>query len=317
MKTFLKILGTIIGLAVLVLVAGFVQTYRVQHSHYQEQFLAGYVPSPLPDGFQKGSADFYTSNWKGKTFTANEESGINNFGDDLKYPFKTSIGKGIQDSNIDVFKIDYQNGKNSFFVSPILDEIVEVAPGQYLGKISYRLIPGLPFALGYFHLENPSATGAYKNITVSSKYFYLKMPQNWRTEFNRGTQTDLLLTEMIAISPDFKGHAETSTSTPGAVNYFESGAKLDIRVEKGLILAKEKLQGTILASEDITIDGVTTTLHTFTEPTTKVGTYFDARLAYQGNSYVFRMVYNPEKFPEAKQKLFEFLSTFKFVDLKK
>lgn len=318
MKTLLKILGTIVGIALLLIIVGFIQTYRVQHSPTQEQFLAGKTPSPFPDGFQKGSADFYTSSWQGKTFDANSGTGINNFGTEQKYPFNTYTAKGLQDKDLAVFKIDYQNGQNSWWVSPILDEIVEVAPGQYLGKIHYRLIPGYPFAIGYFRLENPNGeNGSIYNITVSGKYFSLKLPQNWNVDFNDAREARL--TEMIALSPDFKGHEEksTSTSTPETLNYFESGAKLDILVEKGLIKAKEKLTGTIIASEDITIAGIKTKLMTITEPTTKVGQFLDARFGYEGNSYVFRMAYNPEKFPEAKQKLTEFLSFFKFPEVKK
>jgi hypothetical protein len=93
MKTLLKILGTIVGLAVLLIAVGFIQTYRVQHSKYQDQFLAGHAPSPFPDGFHKGSADFYTSDWQGKTFQANSGTGSNVFGsastNTEKYSFKT------------------------------------------------------------------------------------------------------------------------------------------------------------------------------------------------------------------------------------
>ena len=310
MKTLLKILGTIVGIAVLLIIVGFIQTYRVQHSKYQAQFLAGHVPSPFPDGFQKGSADFYTSNWQGKTFEANSGTGINNFGDQLKYPFKTYVEKGAQDPSIETFKIDYQNGKNSFFVSPILDEIVEVAPGQYLGKINYRLIPGSPFAIGYFKLENtnPNAN-VIRNITVSSKYFSLKLPQNWQTDFNdaRGTR----LTELLAWTRDFKTHTDTSTSTPGT--YFDSGAKLDILAERGLVSYKEKLTGKVLGTEDITIAGIKTKLTTFVDDQTKLGELLDARIQYKGNGYIFRLAYNKDSFPDAKKFFTDAVSTFKFL----
>ncbi len=314
MKTLLKILGTIIGIAVLLIAVGFIQTYRVQHSKYQEQFLAGKSPSPFPDGFHKGSADFYTSNWQGKTFQANSGTGINNFGTDAtsteKYSFKTYVEKGIQDQNIEPFKIDYDNDKNSWWLSPLLDEIVEVAPGQYLGKISYRLIPGSPFALGYFKLEstNPTAN-TIRNITVSSKYFSVKLPQNWQTDFNdaKGSR----LNELLAWSKDFKMHTDTSTTTAGT--YFDSGAKLDILADRGLIRYKEKLEGKILESEDITIAGIKTKLTTVIDKDTKLGELFDARVEYKGNSYIFRLAYNKDSFPNAKKFFQDTLSTFKFL----
>jgi hypothetical protein len=317
MKTLLKILGTIIGIAILLITVGFIQTYRVQHSKYQEQFLAGKSPSPFPDGFHKGSADFYTSNWQGKTFQANSGIGVNNFGTETtsteKYSFKTYVEKGIQDQNIEPFKIDYDNGKNSWWLSPLLDEIVEVAPGQYLGKISYRLIPGSPFALGYFKLEstNPNLN-TIRNITVSGKYFSIKLPQNWQIDFNdpKGTR----LNELLAWTKDFKMHTETSSSsssTPGT--YFESGAKLDILAEKGLISYKQKIEGKILETSDITIAGIKTKVNTLVENTTKQGEILDARIEYKGNSYIFRFAYNKDSFPDAKKFFLERVESFKFL----
>ncbi len=308
MKTLLKILGTIIGIAILLIIVGFIQTYRTEHSKYQDQFLAGKVPSPFPDGFQKGSADFYTSAWQGKTFDANSGTGINNFGTEKKYPFNTYAEKGLTDKNLDVFKIDYKNGKNSWWVSPVLDEIVEVAPGQYLGKIHYRVIPGHPFSIGYFRLENTNAsTTIIRDITITGKIFALKLPQNWQTDFN--DPDGVRLAELIAWSPDFTMHTDTSTSG----TYFESGAKLDILVEKGLVRFKEKLEGKVLATEEITIAGIKTKLTTLVEPSTKQGQILDARLSYLGNSYTFRFAYNAEKFPDAKKFFQEKIASFKFL----
>ncbi len=317
MKTLLKILGSIVGIAALLIIIGFIQTYRVQHSKYQEQFLAGKSPSPFPDGFHKGSADFYTSDWQGKTFQANSGTGSNVFGSTStnteKYSFKTYVEKGSQDPSLETFKIDYDNGKNSWWLSPLLDEIVEVAPGQYIGKMSYRIIPGSPFALGYFKLEstNPNLN-TIRNITVSGKYFSIKLPQNWQTDFNDPKETRL--SELLAWTKDFKMHTEstsTSTSTPGT--YFESGAKLDILAEKGLISYKQKIEGKILETSDITIAGIKTKVYTVIEDTTKQGEILDARLEYKGNSYVFRMAYNKDSFPDAKKIFTERLESFKFI----
>lgn len=317
MKTLLKILGSIVGIVALLIIIGFIQTYRVQHSKYQEQFLAGHTPSPFPDGFHKGSADFYTSDWQGKTFQANSGTGSNIFGSTStnteKYSFKTYVEKGSQDPSLETFKIDYDNGKNSWWLSPLLDEIVEVAPGQYIGKMSYRIIPGSPFALGYFKLEstNPNLN-TIRNITVSGKYFSIKLPQNWQTDFNDPKETRL--SELLAWTKDFKMHTEstsTSTSTPGT--YFESGAKLDILAEKGLISYKQKIEGKILETSDITIAGIKTKVYTVIEDTTKQGEILDARLEYKGNSYVFRMAYNKDSFPDAKKIFTERLESFKFI----
>ncbi|TSC66197.1 MAG: hypothetical protein CEO21_242, partial [Microgenomates group bacterium Gr01-1014_80] len=83
--------------------------------------------------------------------------GINIFkdtdGNQERYPFKTYTGKGLQD-NKEVLKIDYSANKDPWWLRFILDEIVETAPGKYLGKVHIQVLPGTGFSLGYFKLEN-------------------------------------------------------------------------------------------------------------------------------------------------------------------
>lgn len=118
-----------------------------------KNFLKGTFPSPLPNGFYKGKVQNLNTKWKGKIFDASSSTGINLFGDKKVYPFKTYKGKGLQDKNLDVLKIDYNISENPFWIRFILDEIVQIAPGKYLGKVLLRLIPNFPFSLGYFKLE--------------------------------------------------------------------------------------------------------------------------------------------------------------------
>ncbi len=117
-----------------------------------QEFANGKVPSPLPNGFYKGSVSFKTS-WQGKKFNAKNSTGINLINDQEKYPFKTYIGKGIADRNLDVLKIDYNIPQNPWYLRFILDEIVETSPGHYLGKVHIKLFPSLGLTLGFFRLE--------------------------------------------------------------------------------------------------------------------------------------------------------------------
>lgn len=144
----LIILLLIIGIA-----AGFYRTYKISHSEEQKEFLAGTYPDPLPDGFLKGSAPGYTGKWKGKTFNAAASTGINNFGEETRYVFSTYKAKGLMESDKDVLKIDYGLKTNAWWVRAVLDELVQTAPGKYIGKAHLRLIPGLPFTVTFFRLE--------------------------------------------------------------------------------------------------------------------------------------------------------------------
>ncbi len=148
-----KIISFALLLAVIFVGYMFFHTYRAENSESQKLFLTGKFPSPLPDGFYKGTTEISQKGWEGKTFFSTRSTGINTFQGEQKFPFVTSQGKGLTDPELEVVKIDYKNGKNPFWVAPVLDEIVQVAPGKYVGKIHYRLIPGFPFVLGYFQLE--------------------------------------------------------------------------------------------------------------------------------------------------------------------
>lgn len=114
--------------------------------------------------------------WRGKAFDPATSSGINLFTARSKplirpfdpavydgspgfihaYPFRTYIGPGIIDRDRKVFKIDYDIPANPFgMIRRVLDELVEVAPGYYLGKAHLR-VRGHWRTVAYFALE-PSA----------------------------------------------------------------------------------------------------------------------------------------------------------------
>ena len=162
---FLTILLFIILLAVIL---GIWRTWQIQSDPRQKIFLNGIMPNPPLDGFYNGTVSgeksflrrFYysgSSTWLGKKFNLNNATGTNVFnkGLDLKnelYPFVTRQGKGLLDKNTDVLKIDYNIKENPFWLRFILDEIVQVKPDVYPGKMVLRIIPGLPFGILYFEL---------------------------------------------------------------------------------------------------------------------------------------------------------------------
>lgn len=140
----------------LILTMGTIRTYKVQSSPKQKQFITGTIKD-LPNGDYQGKVSFKTS-WIGKTFNVKDSTGINRLNDSEnneveKFPFKTYLGKAIQDKNLEVIKIDYNLPENPLWVRFILDEIVEVERGRYLGKVHIRILPNIAFSLGYFELE--------------------------------------------------------------------------------------------------------------------------------------------------------------------
>lgn len=123
----------------------------------QQEFLTGKLPNPKLDGLYNGSMGFDTA-WVGKKLDSQTETGINLIKDKKgktheKYPFKTYVGKGLFDENLFVMKLDYNVKGNPFWVKWIVDEIVEVTPNEYLGKMHLKIIPGFPFSVLYFELK--------------------------------------------------------------------------------------------------------------------------------------------------------------------
>ncbi len=149
------VLVLILVVAMSGLIVGLYRTYKTQHSANQQKFLNGAVPTK-PDGFYSGTITGLQSNWQGKEFTAAAQTGINRYnenGTELKrYPFKTSVTKGLRDKR-EVLRISYDLPDNPWWTRRVVDELVEVEPDHYLGKIHYQVWPGFSFALGYFQLK--------------------------------------------------------------------------------------------------------------------------------------------------------------------
>ena len=155
-------------------------------------FRTGKAPHPTPNGFLPGRlitmsvsrpSDAFVRSvagvympWLGKSFDSEAATGLNILTKSAKKPlkalwpsytpisesddkieafaFNTRIAPGAIDPEIDVLKIDYDFDANpNFIIRKILDELVQVDDGLYLGKILYRW--GRSFRpIGFFSLES-------------------------------------------------------------------------------------------------------------------------------------------------------------------
>jgi len=154
-------------------------------------FAAGTVPDPLPDGFLEGRlvvvsvseiADWVVRRlaalhmpWLGKSFSHAAGRGVNvltkqarvlmrvalpsyvferELADRIEaLPFKTWVGPGTIDSGTQVLKVDYDIDGNPGLVRRILDELVQIDDGLYLGKVLLR--PQLTYRqVGFFTLQS-------------------------------------------------------------------------------------------------------------------------------------------------------------------
>ncbi|MDQ3955187.1 MAG: hypothetical protein M3285_06535 [Actinomycetota bacterium] len=157
-----------------------------------ELFRGGSPPDPAPRGFQPGTLvtlsvakpiDAFARRlsklympWMGKSFDADKNEGINILRSKARsqvkvlwpsyepheadgkleaFPFKTRVAPGALDPDVQVLKIDYDFEANpDFLIRRILDELVQIEDGFYLGKILYRA-RGNWHPIGFFSLQNP------------------------------------------------------------------------------------------------------------------------------------------------------------------
>ena len=156
-------------------------------------FREGTVPDPLPDGPYRGEliaidiapvvtpfVEWLTSflmPWKGKYLIASEAKGDNifsrrwrgafalmfplyrgnrDYGSDRfrAFVFETSTAPGKVDVDRQVFRIDYDRPDNPrLTIRRIIDEVVELREGVYLGKIHFQWWSGTWQMIGYFSLR--------------------------------------------------------------------------------------------------------------------------------------------------------------------
>src|SRR5206468_7825710 len=112
-----------------------------RRSPNQARFTGGAIPQQMPNGDYRGSVNGYSGSWIGKTFDATRATGKNRMqtpqGVELRYPFRTEVGPGVADA-IQVVKIDYDIAENPWWLRRVLDEIVQVGPNHFLGKVHVR-----------------------------------------------------------------------------------------------------------------------------------------------------------------------------------
>ena len=157
-------------------------------------FRGGTAPDPLPAGFLAGRLlatqtwapwDGLVQRiartwmpWQGKSFDPESSTGLNRFAplpgvrpilrtlfpgyrsvsespDRIEaFEFRTRGDGAAVDPGLTVAKIDYDFEANPALIRRILDELVEVGDGVYVGKILYRV--GRRFhPIGFFMLETP------------------------------------------------------------------------------------------------------------------------------------------------------------------
>jgi len=152
-KKIMIIIALIIAsIIVLLLITASIWSWRAESSQPNKVFNAGSVPKPDLNGPFQGIFSRKVS-WQGKEFDAKNKAGINNFEDGQRYVFKTSEAKSLK-SDTKVIKIDYDQPENPWWLKFVVDEVVQIKPDEYQGKVYLKIGPAT-FTAGYFQLRTP------------------------------------------------------------------------------------------------------------------------------------------------------------------
>jgi hypothetical protein len=144
------------------------------------------VPRPFDVGLRALASAWMP--WGGKRFDAAAENGDNLLSAGARWPsrilwpsyepepvhegyaafrFRTYVSPGAVDPDIETLKIDYDSNENpGLLIRDILDELVQVVRGAYLGKVLLRR-RGEWRLVGYFGLE--PALAAVDQSTVAAR----------------------------------------------------------------------------------------------------------------------------------------------------
>jgi hypothetical protein len=143
--------------------------------------LVATTTNPALDGAVKALTSVWMP-WRGKRFNAETSTGDNRMAESSRlvgkilwpvyamrsdddgrsaFDFNTFVEPGVEDPEVQVLVIDYASVPDNprLIIKSVRDELVEVVPGAYLGKIFFRMpaLKGEPRyeRIGYFALRTP------------------------------------------------------------------------------------------------------------------------------------------------------------------
>jgi hypothetical protein len=162
MRTWLGLGGGLLALPA-VIVGLFI--WRTARDPRQVDFRVSRATDPPPDGPYRGTVPGYeplAAGWYGKQFAAANATGTNRVrragGLREAFPFRTYVAPGLTDPQAERLRVDYDLPTNPLWLRVCADELVQLSPGHYLGLSYIRLLPGRPFPMLFFELqqEEPS-----------------------------------------------------------------------------------------------------------------------------------------------------------------
>lgn len=152
--------------------------------------------------------------------------------------------------------------------------------------------------------------GQNKVVTEKSNRYSLVVPESWKVENFFGAAGGQM-SKIILTSPNFKEHEE------GKDIFYDDGAQLVIQTIQGeQSSAKVADSGhgkNLIRKNSANIEGMSAEYHVIKDSLVKKGEVYDLHIIFEGNTYFFRYVFNPEKFNGGEFTFEDLLISLKFI----
>jgi hypothetical protein len=150
-----------------------------------------------------------------------------------------------------------------------------------------------------------------KMINDKAGLYSVQIPNNWEILINESARGSII-SNFIAQSSYFKSRKNEKN-----LEYIDAGARLSIQIFKGENKIGFSEKGGhvdfISSRKDINVNGKENTGHIFKEPKYPNAQIMDGHVIYGGNTYLFRLTYNPENFSDAEFTFREIVESLKFL----
>lgn len=184
-----------------------------------------------------------------------------------------------------------------------------IGPAYYIKAIRLEIdkILGKKDIKGKRAIELAEGT---KRINDKANLYSFEFPGSWVITVNEGAQ-GAQVSRLVIQNSYFSRREENK------MKIIDRGAELSVQVTRGenkaAFSGSGGHAGVMSSKKDADVNGKENIYHVFREPGYPNAQILDDHVVYNGNTYLFRLVYDPETFSDAEFTFQEILASVKFL----
>ncbi|MFA4817537.1 MAG: hypothetical protein WC608_02290 [Parcubacteria group bacterium] len=145
-----------------------------------------------------------------------------------------------------------------------------------------------------------------KKINDKANLYSFEFPQSWVIIVNEGAQ-GAQVSRLAVQNSYYSGREENK------IKIIDQGAEFSIIVTRGENKSGGGHAGKVATKNDAHVGGKENVLHIFKEAGYPGAEIIDDHVVFGGNTYIFRLAYNPQTFSDAEFTFREILASVKFL----